>query len=47
MSTLDIPINDIDYESLFGGFDVVPDNNVKKIKTNEFVFPLQLIIRFC
>ncbi|CAF0747226.1 unnamed protein product [Adineta ricciae] len=35
MSTLDIPINDIDYESLFGGFDVVPDNNTSPTTEND------------
>jgi len=28
MTTVDIPINDIDYDSLFGGFDTLSNNTV-------------------
>jgi hypothetical protein len=28
MNSVDIPINDIDYESLFGGFETLSNNTV-------------------
>jgi len=28
MTSVDIPINDIDYEALFGGFDTLSNNTV-------------------
>jgi hypothetical protein len=35
MSTVDIPIHDIDYESLFGGFDTASNNTTSPTTEND------------